>query len=145
LTVKKLSGMFEFLFTIEGVIIISCDRCLDDMDFPVSTSNRLIVKLGADYSEENDEIVIIPRDEGVINLAWFIYEFIALTIPIKHVHAPGKCNKTMSSKLKKHSVRSTDEDDIDADDPGDIIITDEDESSTDPRWDALKGLNKNDD
>lgn len=145
LTVKKLPSMYEFSFVIDGTIIIPCDRCLDDMDFPLSTTNRLIVKLGADYSEESDEIVVIPSDEGVINLAWFIYEFIVLTIPIKHVHAPGKCNKMMSSKLKKHSVKS--EDDFDAEDVGeDIIITDDDEdkTSTDPRWDKLKGLLDND-
>lgn len=144
LTVKKLPMMFELNFVIEGTIMIPCDRCLDDMDLPVSTTNKLIVKLGKDYSEESDEIVVIPELEGIINLAWFIYEFIVLTIPIKHVHAPGKCNKSMTSKLKKHSPKSEDGEDFGAD-TDDIVITDEgEEDSSDPRWDALKGLIEND-
>ncbi len=150
LTIKKTLMMYEFNFQIEGVISIPCDRCLDEMDFPIATNNKLIVKLGKEYSEESDEIVIIPEDEGEINLAWFIYEFIVLTIPIKHVHAPGKCNKTMTSKLKKHAPKgsgSEEDDDFDSVMEDNIVITDSDEDdkySTDPRWDALKGLAEED-
>ncbi len=143
LSVKKTAGIFELNFLSEGTIIIPCDRCLDDMDLPISTTNRLIVKFGKDFSEESDEIVIIPESEGVINLAWFLYEFIVLTIPIKHVHAPGKCNKTMTSTLKKHSPKGM-EDEYGAGEGGeDIIITsdhDNDEEETDPRWEALRDL-----
>jgi uncharacterized metal-binding protein YceD (DUF177 family) len=111
------------------------------MDFPFETTARLIVKFGKDYSEESDEIVVIPETEGVINLAWFLYEFVALAIPIKHIHAPGKCNKQMTAKLKKHTPKSGDDDDnFEIDD--NVIITDEEEpeENTDPRWSALKGF-----
>lgn len=121
LTVTKTGGMYHLVFHLSGTIIIPCDRCLDDMDFPVETTAKLIVKLGKDYSEESDEIVVIPEKEGIINLAWFLYEFVALTIPIKHVHGPSNCNKQMTSKLKKHTAKSPDD-------------------MTDSRWDALKGL-----
>jgi uncharacterized metal-binding protein YceD (DUF177 family) len=141
LTITKTGGIFNFVFNLNGVVVIPCDRCLDDMDYPIETTNRLIVKFGKDYSEESDEIVIIPESEGVINLAWFLYEFVALAIPIKHVHAPGKCNKQMSSKLKKHTAKSPDDDSFEMDEGDDIVVTDEDtEEITDPRWDALKGL-----
>ena len=143
LTVKKIPMMYEINFQIDGTIVIPCDRCLDDMDFTVNTNNRLIVKFGKEYAEESDEIIVIPEEEGEINLAWFIYEFIVLTIPIKHVHAPGKCNKLMTSKLKKHSPKNGDDDDFDGED-NDIIITADDDlddkNSTDPRWDTLKGF-----
>lgn len=144
LTVTKHKGFFDFTFVLSGIAIIPCDRCLDDMDFPIETTAHLAVKFGKDYAEESDEIVVIPESEGIINLAWFLYEFVALAIPIKHVHAPGKCNKQMSSKLKKHSAKSEDEDDDSFDmDMDDIIITGEDDSTDkdiDPRWDALKGF-----
>ena len=145
LTVTKHKGFFDFVFALSGVAIIPCDRCLDDMDFPIETTAHLIVKFGKDYSEESDEIVVIPESEGVINLAWFLYEFIALAIPIKHIHAPGKCNKQMTTKLKKHSAKSEedDNDSFDMDMGDDIIITEDDDSNekdVDPRWDALKGL-----
>ena len=105
LTVKRTSVAFEMNFQIEGVAIVPCDRCLDDMEIPVDTHNRLVVKFGKEYAEESDEVVVIPEEEGAINLAWFLYEFIALAVPMKHVHAPGKCNKAMSTKLKKHTAK----------------------------------------
>ncbi|GHT15159.1 hypothetical protein FACS189426_22460 [Bacteroidia bacterium] len=145
LTVTKKVGMFSFAFNLNGTVVVPCDRCLDDLDLPIETTARLIVKFGKDYSEESDEIVVIPETEGVINLAWFLYEFVALAIPIKHVHAPGKCNKQMTTKLKKHSARSADDDDsLEMEGADDLILTDDgqDEEKTDPRWDALKGINE---
>ncbi|MDD4516289.1 DUF177 domain-containing protein [Massilibacteroides sp.] len=145
LSVKNSNSIFEMTFQIEGVVIVPCDRCLDDMEIPVESRNRLVVKFGDEYAEESDEIVVIPFEEGAINLAWFIYEFIALSIPMKHVHAPGKCNKGMSSKLKKHTTRSSaDDDDLEEDMIDDDISEEDDSDSTDPRWDALKGLVEND-
>ena len=146
LTVKRTSMVFDMNFQLEGVVYVPCDRCLDDMDLPISAKNKLIVKFGKEYAEESDEIVIIPEAEGEINLAWFIYEFIALTIPMKHVHAPGKCNKTMSSKLKKHTARRADDEDEFDEEAADDIVVDDDAADipSDPRWDALKGLVEND-
>jgi uncharacterized metal-binding protein YceD (DUF177 family) len=140
-SVRKTSSTFEFNFDLKGVIRVPCTRCLDDMSLDVDTRSRLIVKFGKEYSEESDEIVIIPEEEGEINIAWFLYEFIALTIPIKHVHPAGECNRVVSSKLRKHRAVSTD----DADDDGDVADDDfpeeEESQDNDPRWDALKGLN----
>ena len=143
LTISKIGGVFDLSFMFNGIVVIPCDRCLDDMDLPIETTAHLIVKFGKDYSEESDEIVIIPESEGMINLAWFLYEFIALAIPIKHVHAPGKCNKQMTSKLKKHMPKSNyDDQPFGRDEADDVIITDEDqdEVKTDPRWEALRGF-----
>jgi len=56
---------------------------------------------------------------------------------MKHVHAPGKCNKDMVSKLSKHlRVSGDDEDDDD--------FLEEDSSNEpqtiDPRWNELKKI-----
>lgn len=147
LNVRRTSSSFELNFDIEGVIKVSCTRCLDDMNLDVDTESRLIVKFGSEYSEESDEIVIIPEVEGEINIAWFLYEFIALTIPIKHVHPRGECNRTVSSKFKKHQAVSADDDEDDSDDIIDDDSEpqeDEDVQQTDPRWDALREINLDD-
>jgi uncharacterized metal-binding protein YceD (DUF177 family) len=146
LAVSEKNSVFELDFKLSGIAIIPCDRCLDDMEYPIDTTSHLIVKLGKDYAEESDEIVVIPESEGAINLAWFLYEFVALAIPIKHVHAPGKCNKKMTSTLKKHTAKSNGEDDDSLDmDVDDVIITDDEENDvkTDSRWDVLKNFNEN--
>ena len=144
LTVKKSSMAFELNFQIVGTVIIPCDRCLDDMELPIETQDKLIVKFGKEYAEESDEIVIVPEEEGTINVAWFIYEFIALAIPIKHVHAAGKCNKAMAAKLRQHTAISRDDLAEPLDEGQEEASDEQDAGVSDPRWDALKGLLEND-
>jgi uncharacterized metal-binding protein YceD (DUF177 family) len=150
LTVKRTNGAFEFNFHLNGTVQIPCDRCLDEMDQEIETNNRLIVKLGDEYLEETDEMITIPIEESEINIAWFLYEFIVLNIPIRHVHIPGKCNKVMTKKYRKHQAVSTSDDSDDDEDPvdefdnedidDDIDVTDDSTQETDPRWDELKKL-----
>ena len=126
-SIRKATGFFELSFHTVGTIIIPCDRCLDDMEQSVETDNRLVVKLGSEYSEE-DEIIVVPENEGILDMSWFIYEFVALVIPIRHVHAPGKCNPAMTQALEELSAdRSSDE---------------ESAQEIDPRWEALLKLKK---
>ena len=144
LKVRKVAATYEFDFDIHGIVQIPCDRCLDEMDQKIDTHNRLIVKMGKEYSEESDEIVVIPEEEGEINIAWFLYEFIALNIPIKHVHEPGKCNRTMTKKLRKHTVIPIEEEGGEEEkEPlveDDTDFEENQQETTDPRWDILKGL-----
>ena len=125
-SIRKATGFFELFFHTEGTVTVSCDRCLDDMSQEIEADNRLIVKLGAVNSEE-DDLITVSEDEGILDLSWIIYEFIVLAIPIKHVHAPGKCNPAMSQVLEELSAdRSSDE---------------ESAQPIDPRWSKLAELN----
>ncbi|MFV0470062.1 MAG: YceD family protein [Dysgonomonas sp.] len=145
LSIKRISSTFELNFNLNGEVVVACDRCLDDLPIEIASQNRLFVKFGKEYSEESDEIVIIPEDDGEINIAWFLFEFIALNIPIKKVHAPGKCNKMMTSKLNKHSSTSSDDlDEGEADIAADDVDSENDTVTSDPRWESLKGLELDD-
>ena len=141
LTVKRTAGVYELSFQTNGTVQVSCDRCLDDMDLEVTSTDKVKVKLGKDYAEEGD-IVVIPEEEGIINVAWFMYEFIALSVPMKHVHAPGKCNKAMVGKLNKHlRVSSNEEDEWSADLEETLTEIEEEVSQEiDPRWNDLKKI-----
>jgi uncharacterized metal-binding protein YceD (DUF177 family) len=145
LSLKKTGTAFELNFCIIGTVEVPCDRCLDDINMDVDTKNKLIVKFGKEYSEESDEIVIIPEDDGEINIAWFLYEFIVLSLPAKRVHAPGTCNKAMSSKLNKHKAKSTDNEEDENDMDDDDMEMDDDSSFIDSRWDALKDVSIDED
>lgn len=144
--VKRTATVYELRFDITGVINIPCDRCLDDMEFEIDTEEELFIKLGQEYIEESDNMLTIPEDEGELNIAWFLYEFIALTIPIKHVHPYGKCNKEMSERLYKMSARRVDELEYDGEELPEYLddtnIGNDEEQPTDPRWDALKKLKR---
>ena len=125
LTISKMEDFYELNFHTEGVVTVQCDLCLDDMEQPICSDDRLVAKFGEESSED-DDLVIVAEDEGILDVAWFIYEFIVVNIPIKHVHAPGKCNTAMIELLEEHSAaRSGKEDDTE---------------TIDPRWDALKKL-----
>lgn len=138
LTVKKSMGVFVLTFHTEGAVVVPCDRCLDDMEIPVTTDDELKVKMGAAFSDE-DDIVVVPEEDGYINVAWFMYEFIALSLPMKHVHAPGKCNKTMMGALSKHLRTSADDEDYMDEMGGNDADTDV-EQEIDPRWNDLKKI-----
>lgn len=129
-TVKKNRDVYDFSFSLEGSVTVPCDRCLDDLEIEVETENTLRVRLGENYADDGD-VVVVPESEGNINIAWYLYEFIALSFPMKRVHAPGKCNHEMTGKLKKHS-RSVDDDEQDSENDAD--------RGTDPRWDSLRNI-----
>ena len=101
---------FRLTLRTEGTVTVACDRCLDDMDQPISATDHLSVSLGEAYEDEGDDRVVIPREDGTLNLAWLMYELIALAVPMKHVHAPGQCNEAMSEKLSSLMCNPTDED-----------------------------------
>lgn len=113
--VRKITDRyFELDFAISGTLLIPCDRCLDDMEQPIETEEQLVVKLGNQTSED-DNCVVIDENDGVIDTSWYIYEYVALAIPIKHVHEDGKCNSEMIALIEQHSAnQSTDNEPIDS-------------------------------
>ena len=125
-SIRKMAGFYEVLFHTEGHVTVSCDRCLDDMEQPIEADNRLTVRLG-DTNSDDDDTITIDENEGILDLSWFIYEFTMLAIPIKHVHAPGKCNSAMTQKLEELS--------------GAVRSGEEEAEAVDPRWEKLRKLN----
>ena len=142
LTVSHRNDSYDLAFAISGEIVLICDRCLDDLQFPVETTYHIVVKYGEDYCDDSDELLIIPDSDSYLNVAYMVYDTVSLTIPIKHVHAPGKCNRAMSAMLKKHRVRNADDEYADIDDDSADVDADE-PVATDPRWDELKKLTDN--
>jgi uncharacterized metal-binding protein YceD (DUF177 family) len=124
---KMPSDQFALSFSIEGSVTIPCDLCLDDMEQPVKGQCSYIVKLGTE-SGVDDEVIVVDENQGILSLPWIIYETIVLAIPIKHVHAPGKCNAAMTEKLEELSATRS----------GDEETNISDDNAIDPRWAALK-------
>lgn len=143
LTVEYKADVYSLNFEIEGIVTLICDRCLDDLEFPIDTTYHINVKYGEDYNDDSDDLLVIPESDNYLNVAYMIYDTVALAIPIKHVHPLGKCNRQMSAMLKKH--RAGGASDEDADLQNQLIdemdaMEDASEQPTDPRWDALKNI-----
>ncbi len=124
---KAAAGEYVLRLVVDGAVTVSCDRCLDDMQQPIKGESAYTVRLGH-ANVDDDDVIWVDEQEGTLSLAWPIYETIALSVPIKHVHAPGQCNDAMTQKLNELSAtRSGDE---------------ADEAAIDPRWEQLSKLKK---
>lgn len=123
--VRTGNDFFTLTFREKGTVVVPCDLCLDAMEQEIETEQRLDAKFGIEYSDEDDECVTVAENEGILDVTWLIYEFIVLAIPIKHVHAPGKCNSAMIRALEEHSAARSGEGE---------------EAAMDPRWEALLKL-----
>lgn len=144
--VRKSAKQSELKFELEGKVVVPCDRCLEEMDQPITAEGSLIVRFGKEFKDEGDDIVIVPEDPGSINVSWFLFEFVELAIPIKHVHPFGRCNTGMASKLSEHMVDSNSfESDVEPEDDEALDNMGSHETGdtpVDPRWEALKKLKK---
>lgn len=144
LTVTYNGDIYDLNFVFSGEVTVLCDRCLDDLHLPIDTTYHIVVRYGDDFNDDSDEMLEIPESDNYLNVAYMMYDTVALAIPIKHVHPLGKCNRAMSAILRKHRVQATGEDaDLEnalVDEMDQIDADDVDTQATDPRWDALKGL-----
>ena len=148
LTVLAKHGVYEMTFNVNGTITLLCDRCLDDLITPVETSYHVTVKYGDSYRDEADDLLIIPESDSGLNVSYIIYDTVALTIPMKHVHPLGKCNRAMSAMLRKHRAHAPGDEDAELEDQlideMETGMGDDSASDSDPRGDALRNLGSGD-
>lgn len=136
LLLEKKANMMILNFSFKGMVQIPCDRCTDEMDFPVEGDRRLIVKYGDAAYEQTDEIISLPDTEYKLKTAKYILEFIELLLPQRRIHNEGECNEAMLNMLDSYLITEEKfEPSPEQDDDDDI----------DPRWAALKGLNNDED
>lgn len=145
LTVTYNGDVYDLNFVFTGEVTVLCDRCLDDLHLPIETTYHILVKYGDTYNDDSDDLLEIPESDNYLNVAYMLYDTVALAIPIKHVHPLGKCNRAMSAILKKHRARATGEDaDLENDLIDEMDQMDDDggagQTASDPRWDALRGM-----
>jgi len=120
ITVEGTGRLFNLNIHTEGTVHVPCDRCLADMELRIDTTDDLVVKFGTEYMDEGD-YVVVPEEEGTIDIAPLIYEFVALSMPIKRVHQPGECDPAMMEILNQHLAdRSNLEDDSETTDEEDV-------------------------
>lgn len=147
LTVVHRDGVYDMNFKFTGEVVLLCDRCLDDLHFPIETDYHIIVKYGDAYRDDSDVYLEISESDNDLNVAYMMYDTVSLAIPIKHVHPLGKCNRAMSALLRKHRTTVPGDEDAalenDLIDEIDSMPDDATDAPTDPRWDKLKDLTEN--
>jgi len=126
----KQETMLILKIRLKGTIRLECDKCLAEFDAPLDIAERQIVKFAEDELESDDlEIIILNKKESSIDIADILYEFITVSVPyIKICEQNGngaKCDEEMIERLESLANPAQQE---------------ENTTSADPRWEALKKL-----
>lgn len=122
----KAETVLTLTFHLTGTIRKTCDRCLEEFDIPVDSTQILLVRFGEPGVGETDDIIVIAHSDHHLDVAQHIYDYLSLAIPMRIVHpddADGNatCNPEFLEKLSGSK-------------------TDEEDHPVDPRWEALKNL-----
>jgi uncharacterized metal-binding protein YceD (DUF177 family) len=128
----KKETLFILNFFIDGKVSVECDRCLAPFEKEIFGDFTCYVKFSenSDALTGGDEILFISRDDSHIDVAQLIYEYVVICLPIQNIPCkqPGedeRCNLEVLKFLNKQEEQTLKE------------------PTMDPRWEALKKLNKN--
>lgn len=128
---NKQAELYTLHIELDGYVLSCCDRCLDELELDVYSDRELIVKLGAERSEESDEVLILPEREAVLDLRWLLWEDIALSLPMQHMHPEDECDGSM---MQLYGAMRTDQA------PEEQEGIERTPDGLDQRWAALKAL-----
>ena len=84
---------FDLQMSVQGMVQVTCDRCLDSMDVEVNAEEML------EFEEGTREL----------DLEWLAYEMIIVNLPLVHRHPEGGCNPEMDALLQNHLCRTEEE------------------------------------
>ncbi len=127
----KRETFIDATFVIDGTVKLTCDRSLETFDEPIRTKKKLVFKYGDANEELSDEIVMIHRDSDSLELGQYIFEFIALEIPMKKLHPRFREEEADDDSAEGKIIYSSGSSSQDDTTGGDEI---------DPRWEKLKKL-----
>lgn len=125
---EKKTTIMELSFAHKGTVTVPCDLTGEMFDLPIKGKIKLVVQFGELFNNDNEELLILPHGEHQLDIAQYIYEMIALSIPVKRIH-PGVKDGTLKSEalniLNELQVNEQE------------LLNKEE---IDPRWDKLKQL-----
>ena len=98
-----------------------CDRCLGKMKVAVDGEEHLCVRFSDEETTDDEDVVILPENAFEIDLTQWLYEYVAVRIPMQHIHPDGECDPEVTKFITSEEENSG-------------------EDEIDPRWEALKNL-----
>lgn len=99
LQVKPMRGVYELFFSFVGEVEVECDRCLSPLFMPIDLKQEMTLELGDETDDSDERVIFLDRLKPVYDLSWLMYELIALSLPLKRVHADGECDPEMTKYL----------------------------------------------
>ncbi len=125
---EKKTTIMELSFAHKGTVVVPCDLTGEMFDLPIKGKIKLVVQFGEKFNNDNEELLILPHGEHQLDIAQYIYEMIALSIPVKRIHPGVKDGTLQSEALKTLNELQVNEQEL------------LNKKEIDPRWDKLKQL-----
>ena len=126
---NKSEQLLEFSIHNSGTVQVICDVSGEEFDQKIEGDLDFIVKFGETFNDDRDDLIIIPFNAYLFNIAQQIYESVVLSIPAKRIHPDIASGKKVTDNAKY--IVNYD---------NDSQITIEEEKEIDPRWAALKNI-----
>ena len=98
--IERGEAMLTLDVTVDGSVVVECDRCLEDCRVPVHYEGQLLVKFSDEVREYDGEVMWLLPMEDEIDLTQYIYESIVLALPYQRVHPDGECNPEMLKRFR---------------------------------------------
>ena len=122
LELDKLDTTMTLRLDLDAQLTAPCDRCLDDVNIPLTSSDRISIRFGDDTMLE-DDLWILGTKEYELDVAHAIFQLVHLAKPSRVIHElEADCDLSMTEWQDDSAADGEDGDDID------------------PRWAALKRL-----
>ena len=125
---EKRSTHLRLTFNLKGEVELICDRCLENYLQTIESSNQMLVKFSETETDDGDEVIYIHPGAHQVEIGKLIYEFIVLSIPIRHIHPDGQDGKSLCDPAMLHKL-----DEYRAIDLPEVNLID-------PRWNDLKKI-----
>lgn len=104
LGVEKMETMFVLTLNFEGKVVLQCDRCGDDYEQGIKDSAEIYLKYGAEKGDDEEDVIIITKNDNEFDLSDLIYEYIILSLPIHRTHDDESlCNQEVLARLHNFS------------------------------------------
>ncbi len=130
----KTESLLTFHINIKGHVRLTCDRSLDEFDYPLEVDGKFRIRYGDENAELDEDLWQITPNTQAVNIAQHLYDYIGLAVPMKKLHPRfvDEMDEDDENDILIYSSRTSDSE---SDDEGD------DDDEADPRWDALRNLN----
>ncbi len=127
------NGLYRFNFAYDGYVVGQCHRCLSDLELDVFFERSLLVRFGEEFSEEEDELLILPHQDFIWGLDWTMCEDVLLSLPDQALHEDydEDCDPEMMTYFNDMLVTEI---------PEEKAEVEHDEDGIDVRWAGLKNL-----
>ena len=129
---NKSDQLLEFSIHNKGTVQVPCDISGEMFNQEIEGDLDFIVKFSDTYNDDRDDLILIPYNSHLFNIAQQIYESVILSIPSKRIHPDIISGQKVADNAKyiiNYDNHQTSEE------------QEEDNNQTiDPRWAALKKI-----